>query len=113
IGMRRSDRPAEHFDEIFPRDRLHDFLASSDFVVVSAPLTEESRGMLGEPEFRAMKSSAHYVCFSRGAVADPEALRRALSEGWIAGAGLDAHAVEPLPADSPFWTMPNVIVTPH
>ncbi len=69
--------------------------------------------MLGEAEFRAMKPSAYYVCISRGATADPGALLRALQEGWIAGAGLDAHAVEPLPPDSPFWDAPNTIVTPH
>lgn len=69
--------------------------------------------MLGEAEFRAMKPTAHYICFSRGGIADDAALLRALREGWIAGAGLDAHSEEPLPPDSPFWTAPNTIVTPH
>jgi phosphoglycerate dehydrogenase-like enzyme len=113
LGMRRQNRPAESFDRIYPREHLHEFLARCDFVVVGAALTRETEGMLGEAEFRAMKPSACYVCFSRGAIADPVALERALRKGWIAGAGLDAHAVEPLPPDSPFWTMPNVIVTPH
>jgi phosphoglycerate dehydrogenase-like enzyme len=113
LGLRRQDQPAEHFDRIFTRDGLHEFLASSDFVVVTAALTPGTRGMLGEAEFRAMKPSAYYVCYSRGAIADTAALVRALKEGWIAGAGLDAHAIEPLPAESPFWSMPNVIVTPH
>ncbi len=113
LGLRRHDRPAEHFDRIYTKDGLHEFLASSDFVVVTAALTPETIGMLGEAEFRAMKPSAYYVCYSRGAIADTAALMRALTEGWIAGAGLDAHAVEPLPADSPFWSMSNVIVTPH
>jgi phosphoglycerate dehydrogenase-like enzyme len=53
------------------------------------------------------------VCVSRGGIADDDALLTALREGRIAGAGLDAHAVEPLPVDSPFWSLPNVIVTPH
>jgi phosphoglycerate dehydrogenase-like enzyme len=113
IGMRRSDRPAPNVDELFPRERLPDFLAQSDFVVVTAPRTPETVGMLGEAEFRAMKPSAYYICFSRGGIADDSALLRALSEGWIAGAGLDAHAQEPLPPESPFWTLPNTIVTPH
>ena len=69
--------------------------------------------MLGEAEFRVMKPSAYYICFSRGGIADDAALLRALNEGWIAGAGLDAHSQEPLPPDSPFWTAPNTIITPH
>ena len=69
--------------------------------------------MLGEAEFRAMKPSAFYICFSRGGIADDAALLRALNQGWIAGAGLDAHSQEPLPPDSPFWSAPNTIVTPH
>jgi len=81
--------------------------------VVTAPRTPETTGMLGEAEFRAMKRTAYYICFSRGGIADDDALLRALNEGWIAGAGLDAHSVEPLPADSPFWSAPNTLVTPH
>ena len=69
--------------------------------------------MLGEAEFRAMKPSAYFVIFSRGGIADDAALLQALQEGWIAGAGIDAHGQEPLPADSPFWTAPNTIITPH
>jgi phosphoglycerate dehydrogenase-like enzyme len=94
-------------------ERLHELLAQSDFVVMTAPRTPETRGMLGEAEFRAMKPSAFYICFSRGGIADDVALLRALNEGWIAGAGLDAHSQEPLPPDSPFWSAPNTIVTPH
>jgi phosphoglycerate dehydrogenase-like enzyme len=113
LGVRRRDLPADGFDEILPQSRLHEFLARSDFVVVTAALTEKTRSMLGEAEFRAMKPGACYVCVSRGAIADTAALLRALEENWIAGAGLDAHAVEPLPAESPFWRLPNVIITPH
>jgi phosphoglycerate dehydrogenase-like enzyme len=69
--------------------------------------------MFDEAAFRAMKPSAHWICISRGGIADDGALLRALREGWIAGAGLDAHGVEPLPPDSPFWDLPNVIITPH
>ena len=113
IGVRRSNQLTPNVDEIFPRERLMDFLSQSDFVVVTAPLTPETRGMLGEAEFRAMKRTAYYICFSRGGIADDAALLRALREGWIAGAGLDAHSEEPLPPDSPFWDAPNAIVTPH
>ncbi|MFN8525782.1 MAG: D-2-hydroxyacid dehydrogenase [Chloroflexota bacterium] len=113
LGMRRNAQPTEHVDQVFPREQLHDLLSQSDFVVMTAPRTPETIGMLGEAEFRAMKPSAHYICFSRGGIADDAALLRALREGWIAGAGLDAHSEEPLPADSPFWTAPNTIITPH
>ena len=103
IGIRRHLGDEANFDEMLPLDRLHDFLAQSDFVVMTAPLTPETEAMLGEAEFRAMKQSAFYICFSRGGIAKDEALLRALNEGWIAGAGLDAHGTEPLPPDSPFW----------
>jgi phosphoglycerate dehydrogenase-like enzyme len=98
---------------VLPRERMRDMLGKADFVVAAAPLTPETKGLLGEEEFRAMKSSAIYICVSRGGIADEEALRRALAEGWIGGAWLDAHAVEPLPPESPFWTLPNTVVTPH
>jgi phosphoglycerate dehydrogenase-like enzyme len=113
IGIRRSDEPTPNVDEMFPRERLREFLAHSDFVVVTAPRTPETRGMLGEAEFRSMKPTAFFVVFSRGGIVDDAALLRALNEGWIAGAGIDAHSQEPLPADSPFWTARNTIVTPH
>lgn len=113
LGTRRTPTPTPNVDELFPIERLHELLAQSDFVVVTAPRTPESVGLLGEAEFRVMKPTAHYICFSRGGIADDAALLRALSEGWIAGGGLDAHDQEPLPPDSPFWTLPNAIVTPH
>jgi phosphoglycerate dehydrogenase-like enzyme len=113
LGLRKSSQPTPNVDELFSHDRLHDFLGQSDFVVVTAPRTPETTGMLGEAEFRAMKPTAYYICFSRGGIADEAALLKALKEGWIAGGGLDAHDQEPLPADSPFWDLPNAIVTPH
>ena len=113
IGLRRSATATPGFDEMFGQDRLHEFLGQADVVVVTAPNTPETRGMLGEAEFRAMKPTALYICYSRGGIADDAALLKALQEGWIAGAGLDAHGEEPLPPESPFWTLENVIVTPH
>lgn len=113
LGLRRSEQPAPNFDRFYPRAHLHAFLAECDFVVVTAPLTPETRGMLDEAALRAMKPEACIICFSRGGIIDDDALLRALREGWIAGAGLDAHGAEPLPPDSPFWTLPNTIVTPH
>jgi phosphoglycerate dehydrogenase-like enzyme len=113
LGVRRTPRPTPNVDVVFPREQLHELLGQSDFVVMTAPRTPETIGMLGEAEFRAMKPTAYFICFSRGGIADDAALLRALHEGWIAGAGLDAHSREPLPPDSPFWTAPNTIVTPH
>jgi phosphoglycerate dehydrogenase-like enzyme len=113
LGMRRSLQPAPNFDRMFARDQLKELLAESDFVVVTAPLTPETKGMIGREEFSAMKSTACYVCISRGGIADDDALYEALRSRQIAGAGLDAHAVEPLPPDSRFRTLDNLIITPH
>jgi phosphoglycerate dehydrogenase-like enzyme len=114
VGLRRNpDRAVAGVDEMFGPDQIERFLAESDVVVVTAPYTPATRGMLGERELRAMKPTATLIVYSRGGIVDDEALLRALREGWIAGAGLDAHGIEPLPADSPFWDLPNVVVTPH
>jgi phosphoglycerate dehydrogenase-like enzyme len=113
IGMRRSGADVPNFDRMYRREQLHEFLAAADFVVVTAPRTPETLGMLGAAEFAVMKPSAFYVCFSRGGIADDGALLAALTEGRIAGAGLDAHGTEPLPPDSPFWDLSNTIITPH
>lgn len=100
-------------DEIMPASELHRLLGESDYVVLSVPLTAETRGMIGEAELRAMKSTAVLVNIARGAIVVEDALLQALREGWIAGAALDVFEKEPLPADSPFWDMENVLLTPH
>jgi phosphoglycerate dehydrogenase-like enzyme len=84
-----------------------------DYVVLSVPLTRETEKMIGEAELRVMRPNAYLVNIARGRVVDEQALIRALKEGWIAGAGLDVTEEEPLPADSPLYSMPNVILTPH
>jgi len=114
LGLRRNaERPVPGVDRMFSIDQLQLFLAESDFVVVTTPSTPETLGMFDAAAFKAMKRSAYFICISRGGIAVDDALLEALREGWIAGAGLDAHGVEPLPPDSPFWSLPNVIVTPH
>jgi phosphoglycerate dehydrogenase-like enzyme len=114
LGLRRrADRSVPGVDRLYSIDRFHTFLGESDFVVVTAPSTPQTLGVFDAAAFKAMKPTAYFICISRGGIADDEALLRALREGWIAGAGLDAHGVEPLPADSPFWSLPNVIITPH
>ena len=82
-------------------------------LVITAPLTEETRGMIGERELRAMKPTAYIVNIGRGGIIDEDALIQALQEGWTAGAGLDVFEEEPLPEDSPLWKMENVLITAH
>ncbi|MVA74465.1 D-2-hydroxyacid dehydrogenase [Auraticoccus sp. F435] len=95
------------------QDGLRQLLAGSDHVVVTCPLTARTRGLIGAEELSWMRPTAFVVVVSRGGVVDEDALVAALRAGTIAGAGLDAHPVEPLPADSPLWDLPNVVVTPH
>ncbi|MFC1895751.1 D-2-hydroxyacid dehydrogenase, partial [Thermodesulfobacteriota bacterium] len=114
LGLRRHpDRPSPNVNEMFGPGQLRALLEKSDWVVVTAALTHETLGMIGEPELKAMKRSAHIINIARGAVIREEALVRALQEGWIAGAGLDVFEQEPLPPESPLWAMENVVVTPH
>ena len=113
IGARRSGRPARHLDEMLTQRRLPHLLKQSDYVVIACPLTEETERMIGERELRAMKPTATLINIARGRIVDEAALVRALEGGWIAGACLDVFTVEPLPEDSPLWSMPNVMVTPH
>jgi phosphoglycerate dehydrogenase-like enzyme len=81
--------------------------------VITAPLTPETRGMIGEKELRSMKKTAHIINIARGSIIREDVLIKALQEGWIAGAGLDVFEKEPLPPDSPLWDMENVIITGH
>jgi D-3-phosphoglycerate dehydrogenase len=92
---------------------LDELVSSSDFVSIHCTLTPETRGLIGERELRAMKSSAFLINVSRGAIIDEPALIRALREGRLAGAGLDVFQTEPLPEDHPLLMMPNVVITPH
>ncbi len=111
LGVRR--RPGEPSPNVDVLCDLDQLLAESDFVVVTAPRTPSTLGVFGRDAFARMKPTAYFICISRGGIADDEALLEALRTGQIAGAGLDAHGVEPLPPDSPFWSLPNVVVTPH
>ena len=117
LGMRRSftgeNASDPDVDQSYPPSALRKLLGQSDYVVLSVPLTPETEHMIGEAELRSMKPNAYLVNIARGRVIDEQALIRALREGWIAGAGLDVAEVEPLPANSPLYTMPNVILTPH
>ena len=92
---------------------LKPLLESADFVSLHVPLTPATRGLIGEPELRAMKSSAVLVNLSRGPVVDTKALCTALQEGWIGAAGLDVTDPEPIGADDPLLALDNLVITPH
>ncbi|HEY7339855.1 MAG TPA: D-2-hydroxyacid dehydrogenase [Ktedonobacterales bacterium] len=100
-------------DTLVPPDQLGDLLAASDFVVVSVPATAQTQHLIGASELRMMRHNAFLINISRGSAIDETALVAALTDGMIGGAGLDVFATEPLPAESPLWRLPNVIISPH
>lgn len=100
-------------DELLPYSELLRLLEESDYVVLSLPLTVETRGLIGAAELARMKPSAFLLNVARGDVIDQAALVSALQSGTIAGAALDVTSPEPLPADSELWALPNLILTPH
>jgi phosphoglycerate dehydrogenase-like enzyme len=109
----QGDTNAELVRRLYPGKALGSMLRDCDYVVVTVPLTAETRGMLGATQLAAMKPGAFLVDVSRGGVVDLEALVTALEKGQLRGAGLDVFQEEPLPADSPLWAQPNVIISPH
>lgn len=113
LGVSRSGSETEHVDAMFKTEQLHDVLPRCDYVVMTVPLTENTRGMIGEKEFSLMKSTAFLINIGRGGTIDEEALINALQTASIAGAGLDVFEREPLDENNPLWEMENVIITPH
>lgn len=100
-------------DRVYGGDELDSLLAASDYLLVSAPLTAETRGMLGAAQLARMKSSAVLINLGRGPVVVETALVDALRQGRIRGAVLDVFDEEPLPAGHPFYTLDNVLLSPH
>ncbi len=116
LATRRRVQGGEHepdVDQVYPQEQLHTMLRQSDYVVLAVPLTQQTEKLIGEAELRAMQPHAYLVNIARGRVVDERMLIRALQEGWIGGAGLDVTEEEPLPPNSPFFSLPNVILTPH
>jgi phosphoglycerate dehydrogenase-like enzyme len=105
--------PPPCVDELLGPEGLPYLLQHSDFVVIAAPLTSETQGLIGEKELRMMKPTAYIFNVGRGPIIQEAVLIRALKEGWIAGAGLDVTEVEPLPLESELLRLPNVFLTPH
>ena len=105
--------PSPHVEAVWPADRIDDLLAAADVVVLSAPLTDTTHGLIHVASLRRMKRSALLVNVARGGLVVDDDLAAALHEGTIAGAALDVASVEPLGDNSPLWEAPNLIITPH
>jgi phosphoglycerate dehydrogenase-like enzyme len=113
ITRRPRAEPPEGVMEMLPPGRLDALLARSDVIVIAAPLTPDTMGLIGATELAKMKRGAVLINVGRARIIDPEALGEALSSGHLGGASLDVYHREPLPSDDSLWSRPNVILTPH
>jgi phosphoglycerate dehydrogenase-like enzyme len=114
VGFRRTQGPPpEWVDEVHGPERLTELADQADAMVVSLPMTEQTAGLVDRATIERLPASCIFVNVGRGGVVDEPALVDALRDRRIAGAVLDVFTTEPLPADSPLWTLPNVLVTPH
>lgn len=100
-------------DQVFDHAHINDLMAASDYVMVAAPLTPETRGLIGAAQIAAMKPTGVIINVGRGAIIDEAALIDALQNGRIGGAALDVFTVEPLPPGHPFYRLKNVLLSPH
>lgn len=113
-ATRRSEAPKpDYVDRVELSPRLLELLPEADVVAIAAPLTPETQDLFDREAFAAMKEGAYLVNIARGGIVDSEAMLEALRDGKLAGAALDVTDPEPLPAESPLWEMPNVVITPH
>ena len=110
--VRQQEQPAGTFPTV-AATRLREVLPTADWLLLACPLTAHTRGLLDAGAIAALPAGAHLVNVSRGEIVDEHALIEALRSGRLGGAFLDVYAQEPLPPDSPLWTLPNVIATPH
>jgi D-2-hydroxyacid dehydrogenase (NADP+) len=114
IGVRRTARPEpEVADQVVAQADLAQALAQADVVALTCPLTAETEGLIGAAALGALKPGAYLINVARGKVVDEAALIAALADGRVRAAALDCVREEPLSAESPFWTLPNVLITPH
>jgi D-2-hydroxyacid dehydrogenase (NADP+) len=114
IGVRRSPRtPEDPVDEMYTPAELPKLLPRADWLIMAAPLTAETRKLINADVLSRLPRNAHFINVARGEIVDEPALIEALRDGRLGGAYLDVFEEEPLPPESPFWDMPNVIVTPH
>lgn len=117
LAVKRHAPPSSHradlVDEFYTPEQRLEMLVRCDYVVIATPLTQETRGMIGEAEFGVMKTSAVVINVGRGPVINEDALIRALSANRIKGAALDVFSQEPLPGGHPFYKLENVLLSPH
>jgi phosphoglycerate dehydrogenase-like enzyme len=113
VGISGSPRETKNFDRMAHRNDLTKVVGELDFLVVLTPLSAETRNIVGEKVFNAMKPTAYLINVARGGVVDEPALIAALGAGKIAGAGLDVFSQEPLPPDNPLWKTKNVTIFSH
>jgi len=113
VGSKRTRVEDPALDRLYAPEQLSALLAESDFVVLAAPLNEQTRGMINAAALEHMKPKALLINVARGGLVDEEALIDALRRERIGGAVLDVTAVEPLPETSPLWDLPNCVITPH
>jgi D-2-hydroxyacid dehydrogenase (NADP+) len=113
VGVSSSPRPAPDFDRMMARSDLNGAAALADFFVVLVPLSPETQGIVNAPVLAAMKPTAYLINVARGGVCNEEDIMAAVREKRIAGAGLDVFGTTPLPAGSPLWDVPGILLTPH
>ena len=114
IGVRRSPlKPGEPVDELHPPSKLPELLGRADWIVIACPLTQQTLNLINADSFKRVRKGARLINIGRGEIVNEAAMIEALRSGQLGGAALDAHSQEPLPADSPLWDLPNVIISPH
>ncbi|MDD4602055.1 Glyoxylate/hydroxypyruvate reductase B [bioreactor metagenome] len=113
VAVKKQQTTELFVNKLYPPEDLNEMLAVSDFVVAALPLLPETKEYFKLEQFSAMRKSAYFINIARGAIICEADLITALNDGLIMGAGLDVFEHEPLGEDSPLWTMPNVIITPH
>jgi phosphoglycerate dehydrogenase-like enzyme len=113
VGVRRTPGPVEAVDELHAPGALPDLLPRCEWVILACPLTPETERLINAASLARLPRGARLINVSRGGVVEQPALIEALSSGQLAGAYLDVFEEEPLPADSPLWALPNVIISPH
>ena len=113
IGISRTPRPAQGFDEMIATENLAEAARRADYLINMLPASNDNLCIFGAKIFGAMKASAYYISAGRGQTVDEAALLAVLKERRIAGAALEVFQTEPLPPSSPFWDLPNVFITPH
>lgn len=113
IGMNRGGEPVAEVERTYAVKEIESFLPECDFLISVVPQTAETTGLLNAERLRLLKPGCFYINIGRGNIVDLDALNDALKVGRLAGAALDVFPTEPLPADHPIWSAPNIVITPH